>query len=89
MACARAAWHRRANLQPKPEGQNAMVGATYDNPLGRVSLAAPVAPPGPDQAPILSRASVVNVATSDMAPAGPSLAVRGAPLRVCVRAWSV
>ena len=44
-----------------------VVGGGYSNPLGRASLAGPVAPAGPDQAPALARASVVGVKRSSCA----------------------
>jgi len=57
-----ASQDRRSGVTPKdPHEIPGVVGGGYNNPLGRASLAGPVAPAGPDQAPALARASVVGV----------------------------
>ena len=57
-----ASQDRRSGVTPKdPNEISGVVGGGYNNPLGRASLAGPVAPAGPDQAPALARASVVGV----------------------------
>lgn len=68
---------KRAGVTPKDENEvSGMVGGTHQNPLGRASLARPIAPAGPEQAATLERASVVGIKKSSLTPGGVQLARR-------------
>jgi len=70
-----ASQDKRAGVSKKDENAvGGVIGGGYQNPLGRASLAGPVAPPGPDQGPTLARASVVGMKRSSLTPAGSQLA---------------